>query len=209
MTRVLALDVGGTNVRFAIAEVEARSVTLTPPVYAKGRDFGSLEDALDAHRSLFAGGAVERVSIAVAGPVVDGVCHMSNLSWTVDARAIERATGLPTRVMNDFEAIALGVRYVPADALATLQEGKPIAGAAIAILGAGTGLGETLLVPTDAGDRVIASEGGHATLAALDDEDARFIAFMRKRLDGGHVSVERAVSGSGLCLNDCPSTIAR
>ena len=198
MTRVLALDVGGTNVRFAIAEVEARSVTLTPPVYAKGRDFGSLEDALDAHRSLFAGGAVERVSIAVAGPVVDGVCHMSNLSWTVDARAIERATGLPTRVMNDFEAIALGVRYVPADALATLQEGKPIAGAAIAILGAGTGLGETLLVPTDAGDRVIASEGGHATLAALDDEDARFIAFMRKRLDGGHVSVERAVSGSGL-----------
>ncbi len=198
MTRVLALDVGGTNVRFAIATVEPHSVALGEHAHGAGRDFKTFEDALLAKRDWFTAHAVERISIAVAGPVSHGVCKMTNLGWTIDAAAIARAVGLPTRVLNDFEGIALGVRYVPADQRVTLLEGVPDPVAPVAILGAGTGLGQALLLHTEEGDQVLPTEGGHATLAPSDDEDSRFIAFMRKKLSGGHVSVERALSGSGL-----------
>lgn len=198
MTRVLSLDVGGTNVRLAKATVDARTVSLHEKVYAASREFPTLEAALAAHRAFWADAGIERVSIAVAGPVVDGVGRMTNLGWTIDAQALGRAVGLPVRVMNDFEAMARGVRRVPESAIVTLQEGRPDPAAPVAVLGAGTGLGQALLVPDAAGERVLATEGGHATLAPVDDQDAAFIAFVRRKLGGGHVSVERAVSGRGL-----------
>jgi glucokinase len=198
VTRVLALDVGGTNARLAIAEADARSVTIESREQSPTRDFPSFEAALLAHAGWFRKEPIAAVAIACAGPVEGGVCHMTNLGWTVDAHAIERTLGLPTRVLNDFAAIALGARFVPPAELATLQAGEHDASAPVAILGAGTGLGEALVIPTPQGDRVIATEGGHATLAPFDDSDAPLIAFIRKEMGGGHVSVERVLSGAGL-----------
>jgi len=198
MTRVLALDLGGTNVRFAIAEVERLTVTLGEHAHLATKDFRSFDDALLSQRDWFTKHGVERCAIGVAGPVNEGVCHMTNLGWTLDSRALTQTLGMPTRVINDFEAIAFGVRYVPADQRVTLQEGTPNPLAPVAILGAGTGLGEALLLHGHKGERVMPTEGGHATLAPSDDRDAGFIAFARKKLHGGHVSVERALSGTGL-----------
>jgi glucokinase len=198
MTKVLALDVGGTNVRLSVATVAPRSVELTPQHRMATRDHASLEDAIAAARGVWGGAGIERIAIGVAGPVSAGICRMTNLGWTVDATTISARFGLPVRVVNDFEAIALGVRYVPPSHLVTLQAGATVASAPIAILGAGTGLGEALLVPGDHGDRVIPTEGGHADLAPASDDDAAFIAYLRRELGGGHVSVERAVSGPGL-----------
>ena len=198
MTRVLALDVGGTNVRFAIAEVEPLAVTLGEHAHHPTKEFASFEQAILSERDWFTKLGVERCAIGVAGPVNDGVCKMSNLGWTLDSKALTKTLGMPTRVINDFEAIAFGVRYVPSDQRATLQEGTPNPLAPVAILGAGTGLGEALLLHGHKGERVMPTEGGHATLAPSDDEDAGFIAFARKKLNGGHVSVERALSGTGL-----------
>lgn len=198
MTRVLALDVGGTNVRLAVATVVGGSMTIEDHAHSPARDFSTFEAALLSHADWFRKHGVESAAIACAGPVANGVCHMTNLGWVIDAKAVERAIGIPTHVLNDFEANALGVRYVPHDQLATLQVGEPHVLAPVAILGAGTGLGEALLLHTEHGDRVMATEGGHATLAPFDDSDAPLIAFIRNKIGGGHVSVERVLSGSGL-----------
>lgn len=198
MTRVLALDVGGTNVRLAIATLDGRAIRIDDLVQGPGRAHATFEDALLSRRSWWSAARVQRIAIACAGPVIDGVCHMTNLGWVVDARAIAGATGLPTRVINDFEAVALGVRFLPRENLAPLQAASADPNGVIAILGAGTGMGQALVVPGSGGDRVIPTEGGHATLAPVDDEDARFIAFARKKIGGGHVSVERALAGAGL-----------
>jgi glucokinase len=209
MTRVLALDVGGTNVRLAIALVDAGAITIESIVQGPGRAHATFDDALLSRRDWWASASVERIAIACAGPVVDGVCHMTNLGWVVDARAIAAATGLPTKVINDFEAVALGVRFLPRENLVTLQAGQPDAHGVIAILGAGTGMGQALVVPSASGDRVMPTEGGHATLSPVDDDDARFIAFVRRKIigqaspgpaaiGGAHVSIERALAGAGM-----------
>lgn len=198
MTRVLALDVGGTNARLAIADVEPSAVTLVSRAHSPTRDFDSFDAALRSHAGWYGPHSVAAVAVACAGPVANGVCQMTNLGWTVDERAIAAAIGTPARVLNDFAGIALGARVVPKEELVTLQAGEPDRDAPIAILGAGTGLGEALVVPTREGDRVIATEGGHATLAPFDDDDAGLIAFIRAGMGGGHVSVERVLSGPGL-----------
>lgn len=198
MTRVLALDVGGTNVRFSIAEVGPSSIAITRKVVGASQGFPSIESAFEAHREIWAASGVARASIAMAGPVAGGIGHMTNVGWTVDADSLSRTLGMPVRVLNDFEAIARGVRFVPPEALVTLQAGTPDPSAPAAVIGAGTGLGEALLVPSERGDRVIATEGGHATLTAVDDDDAHFVAWVRAKLGGGHVSAERALSGRGL-----------
>ncbi len=198
MTRVLALDVGGTNVRFSIARVKARSIVIEEQHRVPTKDYRRFEDAILAQQDWFTERGVERVSIACAGPVAKGVCKMSNLSWVVDARTLTKRLRLPTQVLNDFEAVGLGVRYVPADRLVTLQKGQPDARGPVAILGAGTGLGEALVLRTERGERVMPTEGGHATFAPVDDDDAGLIAFVRRKLGGGHVSVERVLSGQGL-----------
>lgn len=196
--RVLALDVGGTNVRMTIAVVSSHTVTFEARARVATADHASLEAALEANRALFENAKIVRACVAVAGPVNDGICHMSNLGWTVGEKEITKVVGHPTRVINDFEAIARGVRYVPADKRVTLQEGLPDPVSPIAIVGAGTGLGEALLLHSERGDQVMPTEGGHATLAPVDDDDARLIARIRKHLGGGHVSVERVLQGAGM-----------
>ncbi len=193
MKRILVADVGGTNARFAIATLGRGSVSLSDEHTVPSASQPSLEAAALAYRARVPV-AIELASIAIAGPVKDNVAHVTNLPWVVDGAVLSSALGVATRVMNDFEAVARGVRLVPRELRATLQDGEHDEHGPVAILGAGTGLGEALLV----GDRVLATEGGHASFAPNDEEDASLLAFTRKKLAGGHVSVERLVSGMGL-----------
>lgn len=192
-TRILVADVGGTNARFAIATREDGRVSLSDPHTFPSASQPSLESAALAYRARVST-PIERASIAIAGPVKDGVARVTNLPWIVEATSLSKALGVPAIVMNDFEAIARGVSLVPEELRVTLQAGTPDASAPIAILGAGTGLGEALVVCGN----VIATEGGHASFAPNDEEEASLLAYTRTKLNGGHVSVERLVSGMGL-----------
>jgi len=196
---VLVADVGGTNCRFAIArgrDIEAFHAY--PSASAPG-----IEPLLTAYLAR-TGARPQALSLAVAGPVEDGVCRATNLPWIVDAARIaaDLATGgldATVTVLNDFEAIAWGVREVPASLLSSLQEGEPDGDGPIAVLGAGTGLGEAIAVPCGSGLRVIPTEGGHADLAPRNGQEDELLAFLRERFVD-HVSYERVLSGPGLAL---------
>jgi glucokinase len=194
--RVLAGDIGGTNARLALADLADGA----PRIVKEQRYPSSSASALApiVRRFLdWAGERVERACFGIAGPVVDGECRTPNLPWTVSARDLARDLGIPrTAIVNDFVAAAHGVGCLGASDLVTLQAGNADPHGAIALIGAGTGLGEGFLTWDGTRHRVHASEGGHADFAAGDEASW---ALRQALLDEyGRVSWERVLSGSGL-----------
>lgn len=184
--RLIAGDIGGTKTLL-------RSVDETGTVLAEARfesgDYATFDDLLRA----FDGGAADAACFAVAGPVFQGRARVTNLGWTIEADGLARAFAIPrVSLINDFYAIALGVPLLGADDLVSLQRGQRDPNAPIGIVGAGTGLGEAILVRGE----VIPTEGGHQDFAPQDEEQARLFLELHRRY--GHVSWERVVSGMGL-----------
>ncbi|SDG71019.1 glucokinase [Roseospirillum parvum] len=201
--RLLA-DIGGTNVRFALAPSDGPG---EGPAFAhlralKVADFPDLAGAarayLDAVRPPTppASGC-----IAVAGPVGGNLLTLTNhAGWRIDLQATAAALGL-TRLtaVNDFVANAHAVAGLGGDDLLTLRRGAPDGAAPRLVMGPGTGLGVALLVPcpeAPGGWHAVATEGGHASIAAQDDAEWALLADLRRRF--GHVSAERVASGPGL-----------
>jgi len=194
--RVLTGDIGGTNARLAIADLADGAPRLVKERRYPSGDAPGLAPIVRRFLD-WAGENVERACFGIAGPVVDGECRTPNLPWTVSARELARDIGIPsTCIINDFVAAAHGVGGLgPAD-LVTLQQGRAAEHGTIALIGAGTGLGEGFLVWDGMRYRVHASEGGHTDFAASDEAAWR----LRRSLadDSGRVSWERVLSGSGL-----------
>lgn len=195
--RVLASDVGGTNARLAIVEVNGGTARIERQQRFASRDAPSLVSI--AQRFIAASGTAlpTRACFGVACRVIEGVCRPANLPWTIDERELAAAIGVPeTSIINDFDAIAHGLALLGPGDVATLQPGKPIAHGPIALLGAGTGLGEAFLIWDGARYGVQPSEGGHVNFAARDGLEWGLYAELQSEFD--HVSYERVVSGPGL-----------
>lgn len=194
--RVLVGDIGGTKTLLALARVDGARVT----VEARERyDSPESPDLLTLVRRFCDAHPCEGLTAAfgVAGPVRENVCRTTNLPWVVDGDAIARDVGLrAARVLNDFEAAALGVPALGPDDLVPVQRGEVDPRAPCAVIGAGTGLGEATLIPLDGGWRALPGEGGHVDFAPRDAREDGLLAYLRAR--HGRVSVERVVSGLGL-----------
>lgn len=190
---VLLADAGGTFTRFALASADG--VIAASEVVESGA-FASFEDAardfLAAHKA-----APARAAIAAAGPVEDGVVHLTNgPQWRVDAKAIGVALGFErVLLVNDFAAVAAAAPRLPADRLVTINEGMADAGA-IAVVGPGTGLGVALVTRAGKGFRVLPGEGGHAGLSPANDREIAVLHQLIRRF--GHVKAEHVLSGLGL-----------
>jgi glucokinase len=142
--------------------------------------------------------AFDAVGVGIAGPVRDGACTTTNLPWSVDVRELRSALGSERVAMvNDFHATALGLLALSREDTFCLQTGEVSPGGHLAVLGAGTGLGEALLVPSATGPIVIPTEGGHTDFAPRNELEDALLAHLRA-LHPEHVSVERVVSGPGL-----------
>jgi glucokinase len=201
MSRLLLADIGGTNARFACADGGAVAAR-------ERRDTASIKDFPSVIAELVAGwGPVDRVMLAVAGPVAEGVVPMPNAHLVIDAADVTAAANAPVRLLNDFEALAWAAPSLGAADRLEICQGAPgaadrHAGCPIAVTGPGTGLGVCAWVPfgpeQPARGRGLVTEGGHATLAARTAEEEKVLAAMRARF--GHVSAERVLSGSGLAL---------
>jgi len=199
MTRtVLAADVGGTKTLMARYEVRGGTVRLVREETVLSNDFSSLEQVVRA----FLDGDGEPVQAGVfgiAGPVIEGRAVPTNFSWeAIEQESIARAMDLDpqrVRLMNDLETTACGVPYLGREDLETVNAGVERKGN-IAVIAAGTGLGQGILFRR--GDQVlpVATEGGHASFSPRDDRDVALFRFLRHRF--GHVSQERVVSGPGL-----------
>jgi glucokinase len=192
---VLAGDIGGTKTTIALADVTADRVRFVIERRYESHAHEGLGEIVDAFlretKEPF-----DRAGFGIAGPVVDGVCKATNLPWVVDEREIAKRVHVPAHVVNDFVAVALGVNRLEASDLVEINRGERIERAPVAILGAGTGLGEAFLVWNGARYEVIPSEGGHADFAARDERQIGLLrAIIAKH---GRASVERVVSGLGL-----------
>jgi glucokinase len=194
--RVLAGDIGGTKTAIAIVEMGPRSLEVRRLERYPSADHAGLEDIL----KLFLRSERTRPPAAgfgVAGPVRQGAARITNLPWKIDARRIARVTGIRRVVLqNDFVSSAMGLRFLRPAQLVTLSRGRPEPGAPIAILGAGTGLGQAVVATVRGHDVVVASEGGHVDFGPADQLQDRLVAFLRREL--GRVSRETVLSGPGL-----------
>jgi glucokinase len=222
---VLAGDIGGTNARLALFSAEPASdgnPTLTPlheRTYPSTA-LPSLEQIVEAFltegRAKMGDQArqIPRACLGIAGPVENNICRATNLPWVVDGKALAAQLGIPrVQLVNDFQAAAMGVTVVGPAHLAGLGGAPPVARGPIAVLGAGTGLGEAFLLWSahDLGYQVIPSEGGHADLAPRTPLEIALLQFLIGKY--GRVSYERVLSGQGLVdtftfLSQEPATAA-
>lgn len=210
---ILAGDVGGTKTVLALFERARPDDPHSELVVAREERFASADHAgLEDIIAAFLAGADDAATtgatppivptaacFGVAGPVVGRRAKITNLPWTIDADAIAARFGIArVALLNDLQAAAYGALHLPADQLAVLQSGPtPAAVGNIAVVSAGTGLGEAILYWDGARYHALASEGGHTDFAPQSDRDIRLLVYLRERF-GGHVSWERVVSGDGL-----------
>lgn len=192
MTCLLA-DVGGTRTRFALFA----DGQLGPVESLRTGAYASMHDAVHHFRNGQPDGlVVETAVIAAAGPVSGGRCKLTNASWILDAESLRQSLHLRSvRLVNDLEALAWAVPHFGSGDLVPVGNGSGLQGEPVALIAPGTGLGVACYLP-GAPPRVVASEAGHATLAAGDAGDAAILERLRQRF--GHVSAERVLSGAGL-----------
>jgi glucokinase len=194
---VLAGDVGGTKIHLGLYRVAERKLApLRDRIYST-RDFKSLEEA--AAEFLGRGESIDAACFGVPGPVIGGVARPVNVPWTMEERTLARALGVNGAcLINDLEATAYGMLYLKEDEIAVLQRGEvPATRAPLAVIAAGTGLGESALLPSDDGHwRSVATEGGHADFAPQGRLQVELLESLQGEFD--HVSYERVLSGPGL-----------
>lgn len=192
---ILAGDIGGTKTELAICDADLEVIR---EATFKSHDHPSLEAVLDQFVQPAERGDLTAACFGVAGPVVDGAVHATNLPWVIDSKVISaRLSGIPVTLLNDLQATALGMLVLPEAAFSVLQAGAATPGGAIAIIAPGTGLGEALLVSLDGRYHALPSEGGHGDFAPGTDDEIALYRHLRD-LHGDHVSYERVLSGIGL-----------
>ena len=187
----LVADIGGTHARFALCGSDGE------PRDEEWLQVADHPGVVEAARAYLAGRKVADAVFAVATPVASDRIELTNAPWAFSIRATREALGLERlAVINDFAAQALAVPRLASGDRIRIGGGEPQAGQAIAVIGPGTGLGVSGLLPVHGTWYPIASEGGHVSLAPHDDRDAALLACLRRRFE--HVSNERVLSGPGL-----------
>jgi glucokinase len=209
VTEIVAVDIGGTHARFALAEVAAgRVVSLGEEATLKTSDHAGLEAAWEAFAARLGRPLPPAAGIALAGPADGEALALTNNDWVIRPTAI--ADGLGVRrftLVNDFGAVAHAVAQLGGEHFRPLcgpDRPLPEEGA-ISLVGPGTGLGVAQLIRRRGSYQVVETEGGHIDFAPLDALEDRILAELRERY--GRVSVERIVSGPGLA-NLCEALAA-
>jgi len=194
-TTWLVGDIGGTNARFGL--VSPDGVLLHSSVLADA-DYAGLGEAIEAY--LAGRGGLPRpreAAIAVASPVSGDEVRFTNHPWAFSISQLRSRLGFERlEVINDFTAQALALPHLKAGDKLAVGGGTAAAGAPLAVLGPGSGLGVSGLVPAGGRWVPLSGEGGHVTMAPATDREGAVLAAMRRHFD--HVSAERVLSGPGL-----------
>lgn len=216
---LLAAHTGGTKARLCLVELQSGEQGAFNPIYTKRYSIGDFQASSDQGfflmLSRFMKDAEEaepklkelvlkKACLAVAGPIHDNTCRMTNLNLFVDGnRLAERLKSREkprVQLINDFRAVAYGIQKLKANDLETLREGQRQKDGLIAVIGAATGLGKTFLLQ----DKAYATEGGHTDFTPRNDLEFDLLQYILENIrDENHqplerVSVERVVSGRGI-----------
>jgi glucokinase len=192
--RLLA-DIGGTNARFALEFAPGRVKAMQNLACA---DYPRFEDAARAYLA-GPGAGVRHAVIAIANPVDGDAIRMTNHDWAFSTESARRELGLDTLlVVNDFTALAMALPLLSDQELVQIGGGRARSDGAIGLVGAGTGLGVSGLVPASGRWVALHSEGGHVSFSPSDEREVAVLQYCWRRFD--HVSAERMVSGPGIAL---------
>jgi glucokinase len=193
---ILAGDIGATKTHLALYRASAGGLTREHDRIYPTQDFLSLEAVLSDFIK-------DQETIAVAclgvpGPVIAGSARPTNIAWVIQEKSLCRVLGgASTRLINDVAATAYGMLHLESSDIVRLHKGAEVHQPAnIAVIAAGTGLGEAGLVVADAGWIAVATEGGHCDFAPRGAEQVALLQFLEREF--GHASYERALSGPGL-----------
>lgn len=190
-------DIGGTNAR--LAWHAAADTGLVDVVALPCAAHASLEAAMRHYLATLGREAPRWCAIGIANPIVGDQVRMTNHDWTFSIEGMRRSLGFERfLVINDFTALALALPALLPNELRQVGPGQAVPHAPLGLLGPGTGLGVSGLLPAHGGQRAIPinGEGGHVTLAAADALEEAVVRRLRERF--GHASAERALSGPGL-----------
>jgi glucokinase len=188
-------DIGGTNARFAI-QTHALAVPSHEACFACA-DFASLEVAVKHYLSTHKPIKPLYCALGIANPILGDHVQMTNHHWSFSISQMQNTLGFQRLiVLNDFTALALSLPLLSKDHLQQVGTGNSVAGAPVALIGPGTGLGVSGLLTSGSTTQAIGGEGGHVTLSACDEFEFAIIQNLQKRF--GHASAERALSGPGL-----------
>ena len=191
----LIADIGATNARFAIF---LRGAVLHENTLACA-DYPNLADAVQFYLRELGDASLYPVeaALAIAGPIQGDVVVMTNHPWRFSVSATRKQLSLERLiVLNDFTALAMAIRHLPRDELERVGGTTETADAAVALLGPGTGLGVSGLIPTQGQWIPLQGEGGHVTLPVTTERENEIVTHLRRQFT--HVSAERALSGPGL-----------
>ena len=199
MSMVLAGDIGGTKTLLGVFDrlsTRPRAIVIREFTTLDFSDLPSMiATFLESARPTT--GTIEVAGFGVAGPIVGDVAKLTNVPWSIDARRVAAALELPrVRLLNDLQAMACAVPMLEASEVHTLQEGVASSEGNIAVIAAGTGLGEALLHNINGQFVPSASEGGHADFAPRNDCEVVLLRDLTTRY--GRASVEHVISGPGL-----------
>lgn len=193
----LIADIGGTNARFALLEGDQVN---DEQVFACAQ-FPTLVAAIEHYLvGIGAGSGPRRPgqgAMAIAGPITGDHIRMTNHVWEFSASLTRQQLSLSRLIfMNDFTALAMAIRHLPPRELEQIGRGRIVHDASIALIGPGTGLGVSGLIPARGQWIPLQGEGGHVTLAVMNERELAMLSQLRRRFS--HVSAERVLSGPGL-----------
>jgi glucokinase len=192
---ILAGDVGGTKVHLALYDFVDGKLESSRDERFAAKNYSGLEEIV---REFQGADEVTAACLGVPGPVRDGRLRLTNLPWTLDSRELTVSLGINhVFLINDLEANGYGVEELSADQVYTLSEGDSSQMGNRALIAAGTGLGEGLLIWNGRTHTPYPSEGGHADYAPRNEDEIDLLRFLKQKYNG-RISQERVVSGPGL-----------
>lgn len=202
MAIILAADIGGTNSRFALFDTAGGALVMERSLWLKTHEAASFADLLDQVRAggFPLSGAIDAAVLAVAGAVHGGtICRLPNAPWGVDLREVN--LGTPTaRLINDFAAQAYACRTSAVAGARVIQAGEAEPDGIVGVIGAGTGLGHSALIPDGGRWVALSSEAGHMSFPFSGPKEAAYEEFNRTATGRDWAEGDTVVTGLGLHL---------
>ena len=188
-------DIGGTNARFAL--VADGSGQPEQEQILRCAEYEGLEQAIRRYLADHGNPVLREAALDVATGITGDFVQLTNGPWGFSIEGTRRALALDRlHVINDFTALARSVPTLQPHELRQVGGGKPVAGTAIAVIGPGTGLGVSGLLPASEGWSALQGEGGHTAFSPTTEREIDVLRWLMQRFE--HVSTERVVSGMGL-----------